>query len=276
MAESDRRGSERLMLGIPIRVLCFAGSAGSFTEDTHTIRVNRAGARIALRNGVSTGDEIRIVNLENMNEADFRVAGPVRLNRGEISEWGVELLDRNRNIWGIDFPAPLEASGSEAAALLRCEGCGKEALLVLTLVEADILEENGSVQKLCEKCGQFSTWGHADIERHAQPSSPATEAPTPALQWDGKAERRVYKRVAVKLSVLVRNHKGQEEASKTEDISKGGLAVALQILLALGEIVTVACPFTKGSENLFQKAEVRRRVTITPDTKWLYGLRYIR
>ena len=89
-------------------------------------------------------------------------------------------------------------------------------------------------------------------------------------------ERRAHKRVAMKLPVQVRNHKGQEEMSKTENISKGGLAVALQILLAVGEIVTVACPFTKGSENLFQKAEVRRRIVVTPDSKWIYGLCYIR
>ena len=267
------------MLEIPIRVLSFGGFGGSFSEDTRTIRVNHAGARIALRNTVNVGDEIRIVNLESLKEADFRVAGPVRLNRGEISEWGVECLEKDRNIWGIDFPPPLEAAGSEAAALLRCRGCGKEALQVLTLVEADILEATGSLQKRCDKCEQYSTWEHADIERQAQTPSSAPElppAPLPAAKWDGNAERRVHKRVAMKLPVQVRTHKGQEEISKTENISKGGLAVALQILLAVGEIVTVACPFTKDGENFPQKAEVRRRVVMSPDSRWVYGLRYIR
>jgi len=102
-------------------------------------------------------------------------------------------------------------------------------------------------------------------------------APPPAGQkWDGNLERRAHKRVAMKLPVQVRSHKGQEEISKTENISKGGLAVALQIMLAVGEIVTVACPFTRGGENLLQKAEVRRRTAVAPGSKWVYGLRYIR
>jgi hypothetical protein len=241
--------------------------------------VNHAGAQIALRNTVNVGDEIRIINLESLKEADFRVAGPVRLNRGDISEWGVECLEEDRNIWGIDFPPPLEATGAEAAALLRCRGCGKEALQVLTLVEADILEQTESIQKLCDKCEQYSTWEHADIERQAQSPLPPIEiaAPPPAGQkWDGNLERRAHKRVAMKLPVQVRSHKGQEEISKTENISKGGLAVALQIMLAVGEIVTVACPFTRGGENLLQKAEVRRRTAVAPGSKWVYGLRYIR
>jgi hypothetical protein len=278
MGEADRRGTERVMLEIPIRVMSFASGSAGFTEDTRTVQVNQAGARIALRHRVATGSEVRIINLENLREADFRVVGPIRLDRGEVSEWGVECLEIGRNIWGIEFPSPLDVTSAQAGALLQCQGCKREVLQVLTLVEVDILESTGWIQRLCDQCGQFSSWAYADVIRHPQtpPLETAASLPaSPAAHWDGKAERRAHKRVAVKLPVLVRNHTGEEEISKSENISKGGLAVCLHLRLAAGEMVTVACPYTQGDQNLLQKAEVRRCVTVTADRKWLYGVRYI-
>ena len=278
MREADRRGTERVMLEIPIRVMCFASGGRGFTEDTRTVQVNQAGARIALRHRVTSGDEIRIINLANLQEADFRVVGPLRLEVGDVSEWGVECLEKDRNVWGIDFPSPLDSTSAQAGALLQCQGCKREVFQVLTLVEVDVLESTGWVQRLCEQCEQFSSWGHADVIRRPQTPSPETAAslpPSPVEPWEGKAERRAHKRVAVKLPVLVRNHAGEQEVSKSENISKGGLAVCLHLRLAVGEILTIACPYTEGDQNLQQKGEVRRRVSVTADRKWLYGLRYI-
>jgi hypothetical protein len=278
MREPDRRSTERVMVEIPIRVMSFASGGRGFTEDTRTIQVNCDGARIALRHRVTTADDIRIINLANLQEADFRVVGAVRLEGGEFSEWGVECLDKDRNIWGIDFPPPLDPTSPQAGALLQCQGCKTEVFQVLTLVEVDILESTGSVQRRCEQCGQFSSWGDADVIRRPQTPSPEAAAPpppSPVESREGKAERRAHKRVAVKLPVLVRNHAGDEEVSKSENISKGGLAVCVHLKLAVGEIVTIACPYTQGDQNLLQKAEVRRRVSVTADRRWLYGLHYV-
>jgi hypothetical protein len=75
---------------------------------------------------------------------------------------------------------------------------------------------------------------------------------------------------------MVRNHKGEREVSKTENVSKGGFAVCLGLMLAVGEIVHVVCPYTDDAQNLEQKAEVRRRANFTPGQRWLYGMRYVR
>ena len=45
--------------------------------------------------------------------------------------------------------------------------------------------------------------------------------------------------------------------------------------LAVGEIVRIMCPYTEGTQNFEQKADVRRRVTVAADARWLYGLRYL-
>jgi hypothetical protein len=278
MGEAERRGTERLLLAIPIRVISFGTESTSFTEYTSTVEVNRAGARIALKHRIASGDTLRIVNLENLSEADFHVLGPTRLDREEVAEWGVECREPGRNIWGIDFPPPIAAEKSEAGALLRCQGCGKQMLSVLTLMELDILDTTGGLPRLCDHCGQLSSWTCADAARDPQQlpvTEPSAGSPSQVEPGSSRVERRAYKRLALKLPVVVRNHEGAEELAKTEDVSKGGLAVCLSMKLAVGEIVRVICPYTKGDQNLGQRAEVRRRVTFFAGNRWLYGFRYI-
>ncbi|MBZ5543848.1 MAG: PilZ domain-containing protein [Acidobacteriia bacterium] len=278
-----QRRTERVKLSIPIRVMCFGGSAGDFVENTITIMVNRDGALIALVHRVAADDTLRIVNLENFREADFRVVGETRLESAEFSGWGVECLEKERTLWDIDFPPPLDPGGSSAGALLECLGCGKQGLLVLSLVEFDLLESAGTLQKLCDKCGQLSTWTYADVTRRPK-QMPPVQAPAAAQppvsprvgKWDGTIERRVFKRMAVKLRALVRNSKGQQEIVKTENLSKGGLALCLKMELALGEFVTVICPYSGGVEEFERKAEVRYRASHFAGQNWFYGLRYFR
>jgi hypothetical protein len=286
MSETERRGTERLLLTVPIRIIAFGASGGSFTEDTRTIDLNRAGARIALKRRVAPGDILRIVNLETFAEADFRVVGPTRLDSGAVAEWGVECTEPGRNIWGIEFAPPVAAQSSRASALLLCQGCGKQAVSVLTLMDVEILDSTGALQRLCDQCGQFSSWTYAAVERCPQlppPGDPAVSpppaepvAPAPrAEEPRGQIERRAHKRLPLKLPVLVRTQKGEQELAKTENISKGGLAVCLALKLGVGEIVRVVCPYTEGGQNLEQRAEVRRRVTFFDGARWLYGMRYV-
>ena len=71
----EKRNTERILLTIPIRVSAFGGSDGGFSEETYTVEINRDGARIALKHRVEPGDTLRIANMENLREADFRVVG---------------------------------------------------------------------------------------------------------------------------------------------------------------------------------------------------------
>ena len=53
------------------------------------------------------------------------------------------------------------------------------------------------------------------------------------------------------------------------------IVVALAMKLAVGAIVKVVCPYTAGDQNLEQRAEVRRRVPLVANERWLYGFRYL-
>src|ERR1041385_226173 len=108
----EKRQTERILLTIPIRVTAYVGPEGGFTEETYTVEVNRDGARIALKHRVEPGDTLRIANLENLREADFRVVGRKRLEENGVSDWGVLCLDTDRNLWDINFSPPLKASAN--------------------------------------------------------------------------------------------------------------------------------------------------------------------
>jgi PilZ domain len=265
------------MLEIPIRVLSFDKSAGAFSEDTHTVFVNRDGALIALKSAVAPDEIIRIINLENLREADFRVAGTARMDSAVVTEWGVECLDKARSLWDIDFPPPLATGSEKAGALLECLSCKKQALRVLSLTEVGILDSSGSLELLCNNCGELSPWAYADVTRRPQKATgpKAASPPVQAAKWDGKRERRLHRRVALKLPVLVWDQQGQREIGKTEDVSKGGVGVCLGMALAMGDSVMIACPYTEGAQQIEQKAEVRRRVTHYAGERALYGLRYV-
>jgi len=276
MSEAERRRSERLQIAIPIRVLVFGGRGGSFSEDTHTVEVNVAGARIALAHRVSPDDTLRMINLENFREADFRVVGATRLVGGETCEWGVECLEQGRNIWGIEFGPPPTPEGIQAGGLLYCRGCGERAFTVLSMMEVQVLDATGALQRLCARCGEFSFWACCEADIPGRETQPAESAPSaaPPKKWDGQAERRAHKRLALKLPIRIRNHRGESEVAKTENVSKGGFAVSLTMKLDAGEIVSVICPYTEGGPDLEQRAEIRRCAPSDPG-KWRYGCRYV-
>jgi len=275
MPETEKRSTERVLLRIPIRVTGFETDTGEFSEDTYTSVVNRAGARIALRRRVSVNDTLRIINLENYREADFRVVAPTGWVGTDVHEWGVECLEPGRNIWGIEFAAPL---AREAGALIECQECHRQVFWALTLMDVEVLEASGITQRHCGQCGKATFWMYADITRRPAefPPPEVLALPSRPVVSEKEKEKRRNKRLAMKLPILVRTPFGQEEVSKTENVSKDGLAVSLSMDLAVGDVVRVVYPYTPGGDNIEQKAEVRRRAAFAFGGRRLYGMQLLR
>jgi len=274
MAGEEKRSTERLMLSIPVRVLGFESTSGEFAEDTRTSIVNRSGARIALKHRIAVNDTIRVINLESYSEADFRVVAPTAWAGKEIHEWGVECLEPGRNIWGIEFGPPL---GGEAGALIQCQGCRKEVFSSLTPMEAEVLESTGVLQRQCSDCSRLTNWMHSEVTRQPKELPPtASAAPPPRPPVAGKpADQRQNRRIDMKFPILVRGPYGQDEISKTENVSKGGLALSLAMELNVGEVVRVLYPYSPSGQNIEQKAEIRRRANYAFGGRRLYGLRLV-
>ncbi len=278
MSVPEKRRTERLLLTLPIRVIGFNTASGDFTEETNTVVLNQAGARIALKHKVAAEDTLRVVNLQTMSEAEFRVVGPTCLKGPETTEWGVECLEKGHNIWNIELPAPPATASSEAGALLECRACRAQGFWPLTLMEVEVLDSTGIVNRQCTRCNKITYWAYADASRRPRqfaPGEPSAPAPREA-EIQKQEEKRHDKRMTLRLPVLVRNEKGEEEESKTENVSKGGCAVSLAMDLKVGDPVSVICPYTPGGQNISQKGEVRQRGKFPFGGKYVYGIAYNR
>lgn len=278
LEEKERRNSERLRLSIQIRVMGCDLEGVEFKEDTHTIIVNRTGARIVLKRRMGGGETVRIVDLENYHESDFRLVGRLTPPDAESGEWGVDCLESRRNIWGIDLPPPLPAGGLESGALLECRSCHQQGFLTVWLTELDVLESSGIIVRNCKECGKPTNWTFAEVTRRPRqfPLSEPVAPPVSKVEAAKGVEKRIHRRTAMKLPILVRNKKGEEDTAKTENVCKGGYGVNLWLDLPEGEVVTVVCPYTPEGENIHQKAQVRSRPKFEFGGRRYYGLRLLR
>ncbi len=274
MSQPEKTGTGSVK--IAIRVLGFEAANQKFSEDTHSLAVDQAGARIVLKQRVASDDVIRIINLENHREADFRVVGPTRLAGSEVAEWGVECVESGRDIWGIVVPPPASPT-AEASALLECRACHKQGKWPVTLMEIQVLDATGVINRVCDRCAKATYWTYADVTRRPRefPSSEPVAPPPREAEVKKWTSTRADKRVSIKLPAFVRNQKGEEETTQTENVSKGGIAVNLAMELKVGDIVTVVCPYTPGGQNIEQKANVRHRAAFSFGERRRYGLRYI-
>ena len=285
MTQSDvERESRWLKIGIPLRVLSFDlenPATGGFSEDALTLRVNHSGGSVTLRHPVTVGDFVRIINLVNHREADFRVVGIMRVTEDDADIWGVECLDLRDDFWGVECPLP--HPNNYGPVVLQCRACSGRADHSLTFMELEVLGSAGMVVLNCDSCGKPTYWVDADPDRRPRDFSAVEAVARPprvreSSRTEGKrVERRATKRSSLKFPALVRNQAGEQELSRTVDISKSGACLTLFMILEVGTTVKIICPYDSSSGGIEQTAEVRWRSTYyNPDFPRTYGFRFIR
>jgi len=305
MAETGRRRSERLFLTFPIRVEGSDATGKPFSEMTRTVVVNRHGARIQLRQEAAAGQTVRITNTVSERRGNFRVVGLAQARTDKAAEWGVECLDEGRNIWGIDFP-PVDEQATEGSVVLACRGCGQVALTNISLVEFDVLDGTGSLFRPCKQCNQATAWAYsanpvgtppqklADEvavkgDARVAPSAPVVatqvsdEVPAPAAVVATKedvpvpparTEQRKSPRLALRLPIRVRSESGVIELTKSENVSKGGLAFTSEKVFQVGEALRVTCPHNPIGDNIEVSARVVHCTEVAGGGRYFYGVKY--
>ena len=271
MDMADTRSTERILLAIPVRVLGVQCKSGDFLEDTRTSVVTGTGARLPLRHPLAVGDTLRIINLHNYRKAEFRVVAAAGISDTGLQEWGLQCLDPAEHIWGIVFPPPLRG---QSGALIQCQNCRQEDFAVLSPDELGALTERGSIPRQCPRCKKLTIWSYADLSR--QPAEAPSVAPLEHSRGPAESTgERAAERRGVKEPILLRGPQGQEESSKTENVSSSGLSVSLAMELKVGEVLQIVNPNASGTDAPARKAEVRRRATYALAGRRLYGLRLL-
>jgi len=123
------RRSDRISLGLRIRVSGHSGLKQEFATTTRTVLISRHGAKIILEHDQVPHGELSVGCLNTNKESEARLVGFMG-DEAEGPSYGIEFLDKEINVWNIAFP-PFEESGKAVArTLLRCQRCGMTELAI--------------------------------------------------------------------------------------------------------------------------------------------------
>jgi len=272
----EKRRSDRLMITLPLVVEGKDTKGQPFDNTGRTITINRHGARIVTPRPLRAGQTITVTNLASHKKCQFRVVGPVSPATDRGGEWGIECLDPNENIWGIQFPPVLDAEGTQSKALLECQQCGTTALMRVTLVDVEVLETSGILTQRCTQCERETRWRLSE----QQPGMAAIEKPMSKGERLGPtrgAENRRHRRSGLQLPVLIRDYFGGSEITRTENVSKGGFCFVSEKNHQAGEFLLVVCPYDPSTTDHIEiRARVVRSLPVEGSVRRVYGVRYER
>lgn len=267
--EESKRRTERILLRIPITVQGIRQDGKRFKENTHTLAINRHGARIALRSEVQPEARVTIINLQNNISCPFRLVGPIGkpLDRGP--EWGVECLQPEANFWGIFFPdkVPRHAKREVIDALLECSICHSRELAQLGLEQYQTITTHPSLSRGCLECGAITEWKFGSVEGDrggVENGAAVSTTSVPARS----VERRRSKRVAIKVPVRIR----LEEIGQTENLSKTGVCFSSNLIMRVGDRVRLTVGYAPGGNEKEVPAQVVWRQHLEDSTRPLYGV----
>lgn len=243
-----RRRSDRVLAPVPIRIIANDASGVAFTEDAITVSFNREGARISLTHTLLVDDVILVLNKKTDLEEEFRVVGAFQQVTSERREWGVEAVNPNANIWGIEFASPSEEL--QPKALIECGGCSYLVQSPLSSIEYDVLLAIGMISRNCERCKEMTRWKPSQ-----QTALPEILNAIPKQPADHSGTRRA-KRIKLVMRLRVRNAWGVIDVAQTRDVSKLGLCFLSTKIFSRNDEISIVLPFTSGSVPVETKAVI--------------------
>ncbi len=265
--DAKGRRSDRILAPIPIRVIGSDMSGVGFSEDTTTVSFNKHGASISLTHALLPDDIILILNKRTNIEEEFRVVGALQHVFGERSEWGVEAVNPESGIWGIEFTPPPE--GTQPKALIECGACLTVVQSPMYSIEYDVLLVTGLISRHCERCGETTRWRPSQkTDLPAMVTQPSKQAPS--------TDRRKAKRLKLVMRVRVRNSWGVTDVAQTRDVSKAGLCFLSTKLFTVGEEIHMILPFAANSVPVESKAKVIWTNLAEGSAARYYGVMYLK
>ena len=244
-----RRRTGRILAPVRIRVIGNDASGVSFSEETVTISFNQQGARISLTHSLLPDDILLVRNLENEVEEEFRVVGAFQQVFGSRCEWGVEAINPEGGIWGVEF-APTDDS-SQPKVMIECAACKTAAQSTLSSIEYEVLLATGLISRHCERCNETTRWKPSD-----QPITLEILARSNKSASKGTETVRRSRRLRITMQLRVRNSWGKVDIAQTRDVSKLGLCFISSQRFSTGDEVYITLPYAQNQTPVETKCKV--------------------
>ncbi len=276
METDGPRRSDRVYLELEVVVSGADALGQDFVEVARTLALSRHGAKILSARTLVPEQVVRIQCRRTRREADARIVGQI----GEDSEgyyYGIELLDPDVNIWGIEFPPLAESDMAVGRVLLECPCCHGQEVTYLDVFAMEVLLAEERLSRRCQRCNDTTLWGRTAPRALEEEMLPGTR---PLADQQVQPPRRTrsdrkHVRVNMKIDVCVRHPQFGKEVTVTENVSRGGFRFKSAKQYREGSVIEFALPYSPAGGNIFASARVVYAERLPTEGVTAYGISYI-
>lgn len=262
MASAALRRSDRVSLTLLLEASGRDAQGQDFKESARTLLINRTGAVVVLDRELQAESQIHLRRqspTEAHRESNVRVVGQFgRQKDGYL--YGIEILEDQKDLWGIEFPSISDSSEAVARMLLECTYCRNREVAYLNEIELQGFETNRGIARHCKNCGVPSVWTQAPhedekkIAARAARARRAAESPAGAPAEEQRERQRL--RLKTRLTACVRQANSDDELAVCEDISPIGMCFRSKRKYDVDASVEVAVPYSPDAANIFLPARI--------------------
>jgi PilZ domain-containing protein len=266
MEDFQMRRSDRVSLSVPIWVNGVGDDGVALAERTKTVALSRHGGTIVLKHAVSPGSPVTICHIESGRATQCRVVAELG-GQEDGHVYGIVMLDREIDLWGIEFPPPARAENAAARVLLECIVCRNFGVAYLDEMEAEVFASSRYISRPCINCQHTTVWRDCHSIGGGHHHLPASGHRT--------TNDRLRPRVQTKIAVCIRQRGLGDEVVVTENLSRGGFSFKSPTYYYAGSIVHAAVPYSPASGNIFVPARIIHARLIPSEGVNQHGLAHI-
>jgi hypothetical protein len=275
------RRSDRVSLTLLLEASGTDSHGKAFTDPTRTLLINLTGAVIVLDRELKTDQQIRLKRkspIEAHREGDVRVVGQFGREKDGFL-YGVEILDTQKDLWGVEFPAIANSEEAVARMLLECSYCRGREVAYLNELDLRGFETNRGIARHCKVCGVPSIWTQAPHEDEKKLNSRASRMRRDSkdvLPEGGEQRERQRMRMKTRLTACIRQTGADDELAVCEDISPIGMCFRSKRRFDQDASIEVAVPYAPDSANIFMSARIVYSEEIPKAGLFRHGTEYRR
>jgi len=277
------RRSERVSLTMVLEASGNDIHGREFKVPATTLLINRTGAVIVVDKDLAPEQTIHLrrkAPSEAHRQGDVRVVGQFgRQKEGFL--YGIEIVDPEIDLWGVEFPTMPESTEAVARMLLECSYCGSREVVYLNEMELHGFEANRGTARHCKTCRVPSIWTqapHEDAKKIDRQQARRRRAASSEDALPEGGERRSLERTRLKtrLTACIRQNGADDELAVCEDISPVGMCFRSKRRYEGESLVEVAVPYSPDSANIFLPAQVIYSEEIPKAGLFRHGTEYRR
>jgi PilZ domain len=263
MAPPEVRRSDRIAMTLLLEATGRDSHGQDFKEPCRTMLINRHGAVIVLDRDVAPEQRIHLrrrAPTEAHLESEVRIVGQFGKQK-EGYVYGIEILEEQKDLWGVEFPPVAESTEAVARMLLECSHCRGREVVYLNEVELQGFETNRGIARHCKVCGIPSIWTqapHEDEKKLAARAARARKAAESVVSVKPENEQRARQRLRLKtrLTACIRQANADDELAVCEDISSIGMCFRSKRRYEADAPVEIAVPYSPDAANIFLSARI--------------------